>query len=209
VEKMKIIEKLKGQVTIFGRTIPAALAAVLAIAILSGLGYALLTAYITITGTATVSQSVVLDVAGQGSDACHATWDQVSDVCTESQDANGEWTIATYAFGSTVAGNTRAVGLYVKNKGGVGAPVKFKLTSATLPGTATLGSDVKVEIWSEYEKTNEKCSGTKLVEFTAVGGEVSLTDLDAGTSEDYCINHVWAINAEPGNYAFEIQLQPA
>ena len=65
--------------------------------------FALLTNYVTITGLATVEQSVVLE-------ECHLTWDgQSTDQCTEGTDPDATWSA------SASGGDTRSVGINLVN----------------------------------------------------------------------------------------------
>lgn len=187
---------LRGNVSVFGKTIPVF---VLAIALSAAVGFALLTTYVTTTGEATVQQSVVLE-------DCHFSVGGGQDQCTGETETTAHYDL------SASGGDTRDVGLELTNRAeDTSAGVDFVL-APTLPGTATLGllpdNDVVVELWNDYDTSTETCAGSKVGTFTTQTLTVSDT-IPADTTIFYCLKHIWAINAEPGTYSFDVDINPA
>jgi hypothetical protein len=158
----------KGQVTIFGKTI-SVLAAVLTLTLLSGVGLALLTAYITITGTATVGQSVVLT-------DCQL-YEDGSDVCT-GESHNPE--VAIFAV-DVYGGNTRDVGIKIKNNADIDA--NFDLESTAVSGAT-------ISYYGGYNEVDHECDTS--------GGTISNPiTIGSGVEQFYCVRYVWNIAANP------------
>ena len=198
---MKIMEKLrKGQVTIFGKTI-SVLVAVLTLVALSGVGLALLTAYVTLTGTATVSQSVVLDTTDPKGGCELSVYPNTTDLCTGETETTASYTITAYG------GDTRDLGLRLKNRASTTAPLKVSV-AGTLPGSALWDSDVKVELWSDYNPSLQTCAGTKVGEFSTSGSELIPASLAAGDGQWLCVKHIWNIAGIPGPYGFTVVVKP-
>jgi len=156
----------KGQVTIFGKTI-SVLAAVLTLALLSGVGLALLTAYVTITGSATVGQSVVLTDC--------LLYQNDLDVCT-GEAHNPE--VASFAV-SVFGGNTRDVGIKIKNNADISAD--FNLQSTAVP-------DATISYYNGYDDVTHECSGTTTSNPITIG---------SGVEQFYCVRYVWDIASSP------------
>jgi hypothetical protein len=174
VEKMKIIEKLKGQVTIFGRAIPAALAAVLAIAILSGLGFALLTAYVTITGTAQVKQSVILN-------DFETSWKYLNE---ETSPVWGD-TWAKWKTTKVVGGDEQDVGFKLSNYAEIPARIKI-IETVSYTGdygvNYTKCTDVIKELYAGYTPSNDP---------TCIGPECAATEnISKCGTQDPCMKCV-------------------
>lgn len=146
------MEKLrKGQVTIFGKTI-SVLAAVLALAALSGVGLALLTAYISITGSATVKQSVLLN-------AIESTWKyNIKDFEEFPQGTPGPILLPSF---NAVGGDEQDIGIKLSNYAEVEAPViiKKEITGPVHPDYVECVDD-KVEVWTGYTPTKFETEGT-------------------------------------------------
>jgi hypothetical protein len=141
---MKMINKLKkGQVTIFGKTI-SVLAAVLALVALSGVGLALLTAYITITGSATVSQSVKLD-------KFESSWKYAN----EESDPTLPGTSAAWKTSVAVAGDEQDVGFELSNYAEVAAKVKIESTATCDETGYGAGEDVVMAIYDGYTPSDD------------------------------------------------------
>jgi hypothetical protein len=186
----------KGQVTIFGKSI-SVLAAILTLAVLSGVGLALLTAYVTISGTATVSQSVILT-------DCHLTWmypNPQDNQCTDILENSADYTI------TAAGGDVRDVGFKVKNQAGTtNALVDFVASLTSGPVGATMGSiatnDVEVKFYKGYNPVTEECDTS--------GGALTPTDytLLANSEDWYCARHEFNIAAQPSppNYVLQIQI---
>ncbi len=156
----------KGQVTILGKTIPIfILVTLLAIGTVS----ALLTVYITITGSATVAQSVVLT-------DCQL-FESDSDVCT-GESHNPE--VASFAV-SVYGGDTRDIGIQIKNNAVIDA--NFDLTSTAV-------SDATIEYYGGYDTITHECDTS--------GGTISNPiTIGSGVEQFYCVRYVWNIAANP------------
>jgi hypothetical protein len=186
----------KGQVTILGKTIPIFL---LAILLTAGAASALLTVYITISGTATVSQSVILS-------GIDSTW-QTTATTHKTDDVTGD-----YSF-TIVAGGTQDVGIQLNNRASTNAPVKLRVVGTMptggLSGTPVWGTDVVVKLYGDYDPATEQCK-TPLIE-ASVGNNVPVTitgDVPAGLSW-LCLEHYFDTAAVPGSYGFTVTLEPA
>jgi hypothetical protein len=181
----------KGQVTIFGKSI-SVLAALLTLAVLSGVGLALLTTYITITGSATVAQSIVIDTSDSTS-GCHLTWSGHStDECTAETPSSATFDI------SVAAGETRAIGIKIKNQATVDA--QFGLTSTS--ADPLYASDVAVTYWDNYDSVDETCIGNEIID----PGNIDIT---ASASNWYCVKYVWKIESTSATYPIDITVVPS
>ncbi len=191
---------LRGNVRVFGRNVSVLL---LAIALSATAAFALLTNYVSVTGNASVEQSVVIDTTDT-TGGCHLTWDTEStDQCTGETISSASWT-ATAA-----GGETRDVGLRIANKGDIAAPVDV-VASGTVPVDAAWNADVIVQLYSDYNPTTEDCVGeTPVGTFITSGSSLSLSDLPANSEQWVCIRQTWVINAQPGAYTFDVDLNPA
>jgi hypothetical protein len=194
----------KGQVTILGKAIPIfVLVALLAIGTVS----ALLTVYITITGSATVAQSVVLN----GFDS---TW---------KYDANPTWTPtgATWSVSSMVAGDEQDVGFKISNYAELSADIKLV---GTITGPTDEDyekcKDVIVEFWDDYDPATEKCTGTKIAgatecaddtttTYATIAARPSVSDPSIPTEDWLCARYIFDIKAVPGSYGFTIVINPS
>jgi hypothetical protein len=191
---MKMINKLKkGQVTIFGKTI-SVLTALITLVALSGVGMALLSAYITLTGSATVGQSVVLDT-GDPTGGCHLTYaGQTQDTCI-SETCDNTGCSAAFTI-NVVGGETRDVGLKVKNQASV--PATFDLLSSSQdPLYAT---DVVTTYYSNYNSVGEVCLGDPI--------DPESIQLGALGNQWYCVRYVWNIASSPATYSITITVAP-
>ncbi len=154
----------KGQISILGKSIPVFVIAAL---LMSGTVAALLTVYVTITGAADVAQSVVLT-------DCQL-WEDGSDTCTgESHDPE----VATFTI-SVFGGNTRDVGIEIKNNADIDAD--FDLTSTAVP-------DATITYYDDYDDTGHVCSGSEVTSTITIG---------SGVEQFYCVRYVWDIKATP------------
>ena len=162
---------------------------------------ALLANYVSITGLATVDQSVTLE-------ECHVSvFDESAgdDTCIEDEETpelDASWTT------SAAGGDTRAVGIHLTNNGADGAPIDFVL-SATIPEDAVWGSDVTAELFSDYNSVTEECSGTSLGTFDSETDTVSGGTLGGDSDQWYCIELSWDIAAVPGEYGADVSINPA
>jgi len=156
----------KGQVTILGKAVPIFL---LAILLTAGTVSALLTAYITITGSATVVQSVILT-------DCQL-YEGGSDVCT-GESHNPE--VASFAV-TVFGGDIRDVGIKIKNNAPIDAD--FDLMSTAV-------SDATISYYGGYDEINHECDTS--------GGTISNPiTLGTGAEQFYCVRYVWDVAASP------------
>jgi hypothetical protein len=182
----------KGQVTIFGKTI-SVLAAVLTLALLSGVGLALLTAYVTITGTATVGQSVILS-------DIESTW-QTTATTHKTDDATGDYSFSIYA------GGIQAVGIQLDNRAPTTAPLQLRVLG-TMPTNAVWGTDVVVKLYPGYDTGTEHCTGDPISVNVENGVPVTVTGgVPTGLSW-LCLEHDFNLAAIPGSYGFTVTLEP-
>ncbi len=190
---------LRGNVSVFGKTVPVF---VLAIALSAAVGFALLTTYVTTTGSADVEQSVVIDL-DDDTGGCHLTWDdQSDDQCTDETE-----TSALYSA-EAVGGDTRDVGIRLRNRGETVAPVDV-VVSGTVPDGAAWGTDVVVSLYGDYDPVDEECLGESLGTYASSGDSLPAGDVEAEGERWVCIRHFWVINAEPGDYSFSASVEPA
>jgi len=189
----------KGQVTIFGKTI-SVLAAVLTLALLSGVGLALLTAYVTITGSATVGQSVILS-------NLDSTW-QTTATTHKTDDVTGDYSFTIYA------GGIQDVGIQLDNRAPTIAPVKLRVVG-TIPTDGVWGTDVVVKLYPGYDDnplntaTYQHCTGEPIE--VSVGNDVPVTitgGVPTGLSW-LCLEHDFDPAAVPGDYKFTVTVEPA
>jgi len=225
---------LKANISIFGRTLPIfAVAAVL----LVGTAVALLTNYITITGNATVAQSVLLD-------DFESTWKYNANVSFVPHTTQATWSVI-----GAVAGDEQDVGFELSNFAEVQAPVVI-VSNTTGPNHLQYQkcTDVNVTIWSDYTpanngtcagagtlgacnaigyctwngtacKGNEKCKGAVIstacnTNTDSVSASTTLNprpnELDPNTPFErwYCARHAWNVAAVPGTYSFSLKINP-
>ena len=180
---------IRGNVSIFGKSVPVI---ALAIALSATVGFALLTNYVTVTGMATVQQSVVLK-------QCHLTWDgHTDDECDEPGLEGADATWNAQASG----GDTRAVGINLNNRAeGTPAMVDFVLVEGLGNAGTMLDGDVTVTLHEGYNMADEEC----------VGLAVGMTDrtVPAGGGDTwFCLKLVWNIAADPGPYDFTLDVNP-
>ena len=153
--------------------------------------FALLTNYVTITGLATVEQSVVLE-------ECHLTWDgQSTDQCTEGTDPDATWSA------SASGGDTRAVGInLVNNAESTDAIVDFVLTEGGSNAGTIVGGDVTVILYDDYNMAEEECTGSPV-------NMEDLTVQAGGGNNWFCLKMEWNIAANPGAYDFTVDVNPS
>src|SRR3989304_7921315 len=123
--------------------------AAIAVLTLSATGVlALLANYVSITGQATVDQSVVIDTE-DATGGCHLTWaEQSSDQCTGETAKNASWTAVAEG------GDTRDVGIRLANRGSIDAPVDV-VVSGDVPVDAAWDTDVVVQLFDDYDPVTE------------------------------------------------------
>ena len=226
---MGVISKLrKGQVTILGKAIPVLFIAAL---LMSGTVGALLTVYITITGSTTVVQSVVLD-------GWESTYKYAVEA-TEDTETSVIFSIPVEISG----GDEQHVGLLLSNYAQNEAPVYLKTTVTGPDGEYEECVDLMVSFWDDYWATDDsRCSALDETECDAAshcywdvyckgdencdGTEITLAcDTDVTTSDPFdlpvrdgpgdpsetwvCVKHVWDIKAVPGSYTFGTEVIPS
>jgi hypothetical protein len=207
---MNAVNKIrKGQVKIFGKAIPIFIVAIL---LMAGTVGALLTVYITITGSATVAQSVVLN----GFDS---SW---------KYDASPTWTAteASWSVGSMVAGDEQDVGFKISNYAELDAGIELV---ATTTGPANSGyekcKDVTIEIYKGYDvnpesETYQHCIGEKIADvsdcvddvttaYATVGKRPNINDPTTPTEQWFCARYIFDMKAVPGTYSFDLKIKPS
>ena len=180
---MEIMNKLrKRQVSILGRSIPIFF---IVAVLMSGTVVALLTVYITISGTAAVAQSVILtDIM--------TSW--MDDTATSSFTENS----GTYDF-EAAGGDTQDMGFKVNNQAlETDALVDFV---PGVTGAGTLGNDVTITFYGGFNETTEQCIGTAITPTDVL--------LTAGSEQWFCARHEFMLNANPGDYSFTITVVPS
>ena len=219
----------KGQVSILGKSIPIFLLAVL---LTGGTVAALLTVYITITGSATIAQSVVLD-------GWESTY-KYEVVATEDTETLVAFNIPVEIAG----GDEQHVGLLLSNYAQHEAPVYLEATVTGPDGGYEECMDLMITFWDDYWasddtrctgitdpvvcdgelhcywdgscKGDEHCDGAEIASTCTVDVTTSNSfnlpvRIDTGNPSEtwVCVKHVWDIKAAPGSYGFETKVIPS
>src|SRR3989344_9335063 len=166
-------------------------AAVTVVLTLSATGVlALLANYVSITGQATVDQSVTLE-------ECHLTWlGQSNDQCTEGDDPDATWSA------SASGGDTRSVGINLVNSAQTtDATVDFVLAEGGSNAGTIADGDVTVILFDDYNIVTEECEGS-------VVSMQDLTVQSGGGDNWFCLEMTWDIAANPGTYDFTVDVNP-
>jgi hypothetical protein len=163
---------------------------------------ALLTNYASITGLATVDQSVVIDT-DDDTGGCHLTWaEQSTDQCGDETETSASWSA------EAEGGDTRDVGIRLKNRGSVDAPVDV-VVSGSVPEGASWGTDVVVQLYGDYDPVDEECLGEPLGTYGDSGDSVSAGEVPADDERWVCVRQTWDIAATPGSYDFTADINPS
>lgn len=198
----------------FFKTVPGI---ILAIALISVTGYALLTYYITITGSATVQQSVKLD-------AIESTWEYEWKPYEKFGDG-----ITSVDLGNiiVVGGDEQDIGIWLSNYAEVKAPITIsKKVIGPVDSKYEPCKDDVVTIYTDFDYNEESptyqhCMGEPIptiCEEIDSRTAIWTSDVVALPSRDgigdvshnwFCIRNAWSLAAVPGKYWITITVNPA
>ena len=155
---------LNKTVKLFGKTLPVALLALIAMA---GTATALLSVYVTTSGSANVSQSVVLT-------DCQL-YENSNDVCTGETSDSANFSV------NVVGGDSRDVGLKIKNNAVISADFNLGSTAVT---------DATIAFYDGYDTETQQCSGSPISNPITIG---------SGVEQFYCVRYDWNIASSPAS----------